>query len=90
MIDDEGQLISDELRVEFTQLLRLTLVLWFQKLIHVYIISCSHEVAKHKSGVICRYHLTVPPLATTLRKMVTQSVRMGKSAKIFKILVTFI
>jgi hypothetical protein len=34
-------------------------------------------VAKHKSGVICQFHLTVPPLATTLRKMVSQSVRMG-------------
>jgi hypothetical protein len=45
----------------------------------VYIKSCSHEVAKHKSGVICRFHLTVPPLATTLRKMVTQSVRMGNA-----------
>jgi hypothetical protein len=32
---------------------------------------------KHKSGVICLFHLTVPPLATTLRKMATQSVRMG-------------
>jgi hypothetical protein len=28
---------------------------------HVYIKSCSHEVAKHKSGVIYRFHLTVPP-----------------------------
>jgi hypothetical protein len=38
-------------------------------------------VAKHKSGVtvIYRFHLTVPPLATTLRKMVTQSVRMGNA-----------
>jgi hypothetical protein len=33
--------------------------------------SCSHEVAKHKSGVICQFHLTVPHLATTLRKMVS-------------------
>jgi hypothetical protein len=45
----------------------------------LYIKSCSHEVAKHKLGVICRFHLTVPPLATTLRKMVTQSVRMGNA-----------
>jgi hypothetical protein len=46
-----------------------------------YIKSCSHEVAKHKSvgGVICQFHLTVPPLATTLRKMVTQSVQMGNA-----------
>jgi hypothetical protein len=29
---------------------------------HLYIKSCSHEVAKHKSGVIYRFHLTVPPL----------------------------
>jgi hypothetical protein len=41
--------------------------------------SCSHEVAKHKSGVICQFHQTVPPLATTLMKMVTQSVRMGNA-----------
>jgi hypothetical protein len=41
--------------------------------------SCSHEVAKHKSGVICQFHLTLPPLATTLRKMVAQSVRMGNA-----------
>jgi hypothetical protein len=40
----------------------------------VYIKSCSHGVAKHKPGVMCQFHLTVPPLATTLRKMVTQSV----------------
>jgi hypothetical protein len=26
----------------------------------IYIKSCSHEVAKHKSGVICQFHLTVP------------------------------
>jgi hypothetical protein len=45
---------------------------------YVYIKSCSHEVAKHKSGVIYRFHMTVPPLATT-RKMVTQSVRMGNA-----------
>jgi hypothetical protein len=45
----------------------------------VYIKSCSREVAKHKSGVICQFHLTVQPLATTLRKMVTQSVRMGNA-----------
>jgi hypothetical protein len=25
-----------------------------------YIKLCSHEVANHKSGVICRFHLTVP------------------------------
>jgi hypothetical protein len=37
------------------------------------------SLAKHKSGVIYRFHLTVPPLATTLRKMVTQSVRMGNA-----------
>jgi hypothetical protein len=36
-------------------------------------------VAKHKSGVIYRFLLTLPPLATTLRKMVTQSVRMGNA-----------
>jgi hypothetical protein len=29
-------------------------------------------VAKHKSGVIYRFHLTVPPLATTLRKIRTK------------------
>jgi hypothetical protein len=46
----------------------------------LYIIkSCSHEMAKHKSGVICQFHLTVPPLATTLRKKVAQSVRMGNT-----------
>jgi hypothetical protein len=45
----------------------------------VYIKSCSHEVAKHRSGVICQFQMTVPPLATTLRKMVTQSVRMGNT-----------
>jgi hypothetical protein len=28
---------------------------------NVYIKSCSHEVAKHKSGVICRFHPMVPP-----------------------------
>jgi hypothetical protein len=33
----------------------------------IYIKLCSHEVAKNKSGVICQFHLTVPPLATTLR-----------------------
>jgi hypothetical protein len=36
-------------------------------------------MAKHKSRVICQFHLTVPPLATTLRKMVTQYVRMGNA-----------
>jgi hypothetical protein len=36
-------------------------------------------VANHKSGVTCQFHLTVPPLATTLKKMVTQSVRMGNA-----------
>jgi hypothetical protein len=41
----------------------------------LYIKSCSHEVAKHKSGVICQFHLTVPPLATTLRKMVSNGER---------------
>jgi hypothetical protein len=45
----------------------------------VYIKSCSHEVAKHKSGEICQFHLTAPPSATTLRKMVMQSVRMGNA-----------
>jgi hypothetical protein len=30
-----------------------------------YIKSCSHKVAKHKSGVIYRFHLTVPPLVST-------------------------
>jgi hypothetical protein len=53
--------------------------MWKEKLFHLaqknilhslhyqcpYIKSCSHEVAKHKSGVICQFHLTVPPLATT-------------------------
>jgi hypothetical protein len=43
---------------------------------HTYIKSCSHEVAKHKSRVMCQFLL---PLATTLREMVTQSVRMGNA-----------
>jgi hypothetical protein len=30
-----------------------------------YIKPCSHKVAKHKSVVICHFHPTVPPLATT-------------------------
>jgi hypothetical protein len=28
-------------------------------LLYLNIKSCSHEVAKHKSGVTCRFHLTV-------------------------------
>jgi hypothetical protein len=52
---------------------------WERARAGVYIKLCSHEVAKHKSGVICRFHLMVPALATTLRKMVTQSVRMGNA-----------
>jgi hypothetical protein len=54
---------------------------WKKHYVHSYIKSFSHEVAKHKSGVICQFHLTMSDgitfshiVTTFIRKMVMQSV----------------